>query len=360
MRLEFGRRAYPPTMYSNRQMDALKLLQAFTAIPAPPGQEGALADELERQVSSLGHTATRDAKGNVIVRLGESKPRIVITAHMDEIAMLVLRIEPDGTLRVTSMGGLYPWKLGEGPVEILAQSGPIPGVLGFGSIHTNDSSSRAQQARERSLEWSLASVFTGLDAEALAKLGVRPGTRVVVARSRRDIVHLGEFVSGYFLDDRADLVSWVLALAQLGQSEHVLFAATAAEEVGGEGAQYLLHEVHPDICIALELSPMVSDAPSILNASPSIWVNDSYSATASGDLDLIAEVAASCDLPIQYQAFSRGGSDASCAASKGLCARPFTLGLPMENSHGFEIMHRDAMTQLTKLTVALIERLLRD
>jgi putative aminopeptidase FrvX len=32
----------------------------------------------------------------------------------------------------------------------------------------------------------------------------------------------------------------------------------------------------------------------------------------------------------------------------------------MENSHGFEIMHRDAMTQLTKLTVALIERLLRD
>jgi putative aminopeptidase FrvX len=61
---------------------------------------------------------------------------------------------------------------------------------------------------------------------------------------------------------------------------------------------------------------------------------------------------------LQFQALSRGGSDASCAASHGLCGRPITLGLPMQNSHGYEIMHPGAMSELARLLVALIDRLL--
>jgi putative aminopeptidase FrvX len=170
-------------------------------------------------------------------------------------------------------------------------------------------------------------------------------------------LELGDHLAGYFLDDRADLVSWLLALEGLGAQDGVLFAATSAEEVGGEGAQYLLHELRPEICIALELAPIVPDAPSNLSAAPSVWANDGYAASAAADIDLVAQVGSEVGLELQFQAFSRGGSDASCAASKGLCARPFTLGLPMENSHGFEIMHKDAMTQLAALTVALVNRL---
>lgn len=338
-------------------MDALDLLRRLTEIPAPPGQETNLAAELDSLVRDLGHGPELDAKGNLIVRLGSSKPRIIVTAHMDEIAMLVRRVLPDGTLSVTSLGGLYPWKLGEGPVDILAGSGIIPGVLGFGSIHTNDPASRAQRARQAPLDWASASVFTGREAGELEEMGVRPGTRVVVARSRRQILELGDYLAGYFLDDRADLVSWLLALEDIELSDEVAFVATSAEEVGGEGAQYLLHKLHPEICIALELGPIVPDAPSQISASPSVWVNDGYSAPAAADLDLIDRVAMRIGQKVQFQAFSRGGSDASCAASKGLCARPFTLGLPMENSHGFEIMHKDAMEQLALLTTALIAEL---
>lgn len=338
-------------------MKSLELLKRLTAIPAPPGQEGALAADLNELLAAVGRHGTVDAKGNLVVRSGKTKPRIVVTAHMDEIAMLVRRVHVNGTLDVTSLGGLYPWKLGEGPVEVLAASGAIPGVLGFGSIHTDAPGARAQSARETPLDWASASVFTGMEGEELVTRGVRPGTRVVVARSRRTILEMGEYVAGYFLDDRADLVSWLLALEELGEVAGVVFAATSAEEVGGEGAQYLLHEFRPEICIALELGPYVEDAPSELIAAPSVWVNDAYSAMAASDLDLLADVASDAGIPVQWQAFSRGGSDASCAASVGLCARPFTLGLPMENSHGFEIMHRDAMDELAALCQALVRRL---
>jgi putative aminopeptidase FrvX len=169
---------------------------------------------------------------------------------------------------------------------------------------------------------------------------------------------MGDLVAGYFLDDRADLVSWLLALNALkDRPVSAIFAATAAEEVGGEGALFLLQRLRPAICIALELGPAVPDAPVELTDQPTLWVNDGYSAMAASDVELVEMAAREVGLDIQYQALSRGGSDASCAAHHGLCARPITLGLAMENSHGYEVMHSGAMQQLANLTVELVRRL---
>ena len=99
------------------------------------------------------------------------RPDIVVMAHLDEIALLVVRVEGDGRLAVTSLGGAYPWKWGEGPLQILASDGPLDGILSFGSIHTNDGGSVAAQARERALTWTDARVFTGLSVRELEGTG---------------------------------------------------------------------------------------------------------------------------------------------------------------------------------------------
>jgi putative aminopeptidase FrvX len=276
---------------------------------------------------------------------------------MDEIAMMVKSIGPNGSLTVGSLGGLYPWKLGEGPVQIMARSGSIPGILSFGSIHTADSRSVGRAAAS-GLEWGMTRVLTGLSKNELLSRGVHPGTRIVVAPERRKIINLNHLIGSYFLDDRADLVSMLLTLESLkGLHADVMFVATASEEVGGEGALFHLQACRPDVCIALELGPNVEDAPVELSRNPTVWVTDSYSTMSALDIDLVADTAAELDLALQYQALSSGGSDASCAASHGLCARPITLGLPISNSHGFEIMHPDAMAALAQLTEALVRKL---
>jgi len=339
-------------------VDPLALLEELISIPGPAGQEEAVAVALERHARALGLNGELDAKGNFIVKLGEGTPDIVVTAHMDEIAMIVKEVRPDGTLLVTSLGGLHPWKLGEGPVDILAQTGEIPGVFGFGSIHTEDPSATSVKARDKGVAWTMGSVFTGLSAEVLSANGVRPGTRVVVAQKKRALSRLGDHVAGYFLDDRADLVSWLLTLEALAKENvNVWFVASAAEEVGGEGALFFLQNVRPAVCIALELGPNVPDARVELTAIPTVWSIDGYAATKASDLDLLDDLGKGLGMTLQFQAFSRGGSDASCAASHGLCARPITLGLPMANSHGYEIMHKDAMAELARLTIALIRKL---
>src|SRR5205085_2936640 len=139
--------------------------------------------------------------------------------------------------------GAYPWKWGEGPVELMAGGGFVPGVLSFGCIHTNSPASVAQQARQLPLTWDMAYVFTGLDSAELDTRGVRPGTRVVLSRDRRSVREMGDFAASYFVDDRADLVAMLLALESLARKPlpaGVVFAATVYEETGGEGARYLM------------------------------------------------------------------------------------------------------------------------
>jgi putative aminopeptidase FrvX len=334
-------------------MPAIELLQELANVPAPPGQECELAALVVNKAQGLGFEPQFDPKGNVLIHVGPGDdPKIVVTAHLDELALMCTGIYQDGALEVAAMGGLHPWKWGESPVEILA-SEPIPGVLSFGSVHTESPAATATQAKSQAVQWDQTRVFTGRAPDALEGLGVRPGTRVAMARSRRQLTRLGEFVAGYFLDDRADLATWLIMLERFAANPPaapILFAATVSEEVGGHGALYLLQRIRPDHCLALELGPIVPDSPADLCEIPTVWAFDSFAATDPRDLDILAGLG----MPVQFQALSSGGSDATCAASHGLCARPVTLGIPMDNSHGYEIVHRDGIDRLAELASAYI------
>ena len=345
--------------------DALELVRELVALPGPPGQEGRVREAVAAHADRLGCARETDARGNLLLSVPGAgrvpdRPDIVVMAHLDEIALLVVGAEADGRLAVTNLGGAYPWKWGEGPVQILASGGDLTGILSFGSIHTNDGGSVAAQARERALTWGDARVWTGLSAAALAARGIRAGTRVVLHPSRRVLAEMGEFVSAPFLDDRADLAALLLALEGLTDLDpsRVLFAATAAEEVGGQGALWLLRQRPATVGIALEIGPRVPESPFALDDQPTVWVNDGYSAMQARDIDLVARAGRGIGQSPHFQALSRGGSDASCAASHGLVARPITLAFAAENSHGHEIMHRGAVPNLAALLAATLAEVL--
>lgn len=345
--------------------DALAIVRELTRLPGPPGQEKLVRDAVAAHAERLGCIHETDARGNLLLSVpGASRlpdhPHTVVMAHLDEIALLVVRVEDGGSLVVANLGGVFPWKWGEGPVQILASAGPLDGILSFGSIHTTDPSSAASAARERALTWADTRVFTGLPAETLAQHGVRAGTRVVLHPSRRTWTEMGDFVAAPFLDDRADLAALMTALEAAPDldPERTLFAATAAEEVGGHGALWLLRQRPAEVGIALEIGPRVPESLFLLDDQPTVWVNDSYAAMQAADIDSVARAAQGIGQTPHFQALSRGGSDASCAASHGLVARPVTLAFAAENSHGCEIMHRNAVPNLSALLLAVLQEIL--
>ena len=118
----------------------------------------AVAAWLTQRLTSMGYAPQSDYKGNVLVHLdGKSGgPNVLVTAHMDEIALMITKIEDDGKIRVTAYGGVYTWKWGEGPVDILTRYGALPGILSYGCIHTNDEKSVVEYARHHPLGWDKA------------------------------------------------------------------------------------------------------------------------------------------------------------------------------------------------------------
>ena len=64
-------------------------------------------------------------------------------AHMDELSMLVKRLEPDGSLYLTPLGTMYPANFGLGPVAVLGDNQTLCGVLSLGSEHTTKESQRS-------------------------------------------------------------------------------------------------------------------------------------------------------------------------------------------------------------------------
>jgi putative aminopeptidase FrvX len=352
--------------------DWLTLLEELVAAPGPPGQEDAVRAVVAERAERLGCAHETDARGNLLLSLpGAGRvpdaPDVVVMAHLDEIALLVVRAEDDGRLVVTPLGGLYPWKWGECPVSILAEDGPITGIVSFGGIHSNDPSYAPAQARERALTWADARVFTGLSRDALEARGVRAGTRVALHPSRRAVTDLGDFVAAPFLDDRADLVALLLALEHMAEEggggldpARILFAATASEEVGGQGALWLLGRRPARVGIALEIGPRVPESPFPLDGQPAVWVQDTYAAMQAGDIALVARAARGIGQTPHFQALSRGGSDASCAAAAGLVARPITLAFKAENSHGLEVTHRESVPNLAALLGATLREVLAE
>ncbi len=69
-------------------IDRDRLVRTFldlVAIDSPSGDEEAIADELERRFRDLAVTASQDAHGNVLGRLGGQGEPILLSAHMDTV-----------------------------------------------------------------------------------------------------------------------------------------------------------------------------------------------------------------------------------------------------------------------------------
>ncbi|ELQ15168.1 aminopeptidase [Pseudomonas fluorescens BRIP34879] len=94
---------------------------------------------------------TVDRAGNVIGCIKAScdvdpAEGIQIMAHLDEIAMVVKLVDEAGTLQVEALGGAQPISFEVAPVDILGDSGSLPGVLSFGSMHSSGGTTPLQRS----------------------------------------------------------------------------------------------------------------------------------------------------------------------------------------------------------------------
>jgi len=320
----------------------LALFDELLDIPAPSGHEDAFAAFLVRRLGEWGYKSIVDDAGNVVVRVDgerEGAPLVCLAAHIDEIGMIVTGIESDGNLRVTRSGGLFPWKLGEGPAEILGDRETILGAVSAGSGH-----SRSVVSQE--LTWERVRVLTGLTPRSLRERGVRIGSPIVPAPGVRGPFLFGDasdpMVGSWTFDNRLGVAA-VLQLLQRAKDDSLkprcpfLVAFTVQEEIGCHGAKILANRERPDVFVAVDGSPLVPECPIALDGRPGIRSKDRVATYDTGLFSDLCRLSADAGVELQPVVYDGAASDASLVYSIGASPRVACLGYVRASSHGFEV-----------------------
>ncbi len=100
----------------------------------------------------------------------------MVTAHMDEVGLIVQHITPDGFIRVKILGGILEQALPDQRWTILGRNGPVPAVTGLRTTHV-------LPASQRGVVWSLDDTF--LDVGATSQRTSSASAFVPATASRR-------------------------------------------------------------------------------------------------------------------------------------------------------------------------------
>ncbi len=236
-------------------MDIFKLLQTLTETPGPSGYEQNIARAIQEVWKPYTHSQTIDRMGSLIaVKEGSGagpRPRLLLAAHLDEIALMVTSIESynnQGFLKVTNVGGIDIRHLYGQRVVVHGQR-DLPGVVGClpGNM-------LPPERQNRPFGFEDLVVDVGLPVEAV-KTAVSIGDFISFHQPLRRL--MGSLISGKALDNRASVAAVTVCLEYLQNRHHtwdVLAIATSQEETRLLGAFTSAYAERPDAAIAIDVT----------------------------------------------------------------------------------------------------------
>jgi putative aminopeptidase FrvX len=342
------------------QNQLLALLSELITCHAPPGEEREIEAVIRREFEASGVKVWQDDATNLVAHRPGPGPKVMVCAHKDEIGLIVTQVQEDGRLRVENCGGAWPWKYGEGPVEVIGDGGQlVRAILSVGSVHATAGPIH-ELKYNRALTWEQVTLFTGLSPAQLAESGVHMGSRAVIARERKQVQRLGDYIASFALDDRMGLVALIAGLRQLAVSPDLkadlYFVATHGEEVGMLGAVRAAQLIQPELCVALDTSPVAHGVPLVVDARPVIWYGEAAFNTKA-ECDTLLRLAHELGMGAQPCVYRAAASDAGRIRQTGLAGRTVCFGFARDNSHGFEIAHVDSLVNVTRLLVEYLRQL---
>ncbi len=287
------------------------LLKTLTEAFGVSGQEQEVAGILREHVSPHCDKVETDALRNVIAIKSGSKgsPKVMLTAHMDEIGLMVMYIEKSGTLRFKSIGGVDPRVLVSKSVYVGRNR--IPGVIGAKPIHL-------QKREEADKPFDLDGLFIDIGAKDKdeAERLVNLGDGIIFATKYEDIGNTRAKAKAF--DDRIGCAVLARLLMMEKRWDFTIQGVfTAQEEVGGRGAQVASYALEPDIAIAFE-GTTASDVPgskehlysTSLGKGPALTHADASFVADPRLVRRLMEVAEAKGIPYQMRELTTGGTDA--------------------------------------------------
>lgn len=346
--------------------DTARLLKALSEAPGPSAFEEEVRRIVVSEFTALGARIEYDGLGSVLATLPgpTTGPRIMVTAHMDEVGMMVQHITPDGFIRVKLLGGILEQALPDQRWTILGRKGPVTAISGLRTTHVTPPS-------QRGVVWSLEDTFLDVGArsrEEVEQLGIRPGDGIAPL-SEFLVMPNGRY-AGKAWDDRVGLGVMIAAARRLRAQgvtlpAQVVWVATTQEEIGLRGAQTAVQKARPDLGISIEAGvsadyPVIgpTQAQERLGGGPGIFLLDSSMIPNRKLRDFFFEVATAAKVPLQPNVLTGYGEDGAEIQRFDTGRPSVNMTVPTRYLHGHTgIIQRSDFDGAVELLIQVLTRL---
>ena len=347
-------------------MNIIKVKEVLKTVAeafGPPGYEEEVRDILRKYFSKMGEIIY-DKLGSIVVKIkGKSEgPKILFTAHMDEVGFLVKNITKEGFLKFLPLGGWWaPVVLGSRVIVKNSKGKKFIGVVGTTPPHQ-------MKEEERKRIPQIDDLFIDLgffkDTDIKKKTGIQLGDPIVPYASYLD------FGNGNLLckawDDREGCARLIMLGEELKNGDFsgtVYLAGTVQEEVGLRGATTVAELIKPDIAFAFDVS-LASDTPGAkpsdhgekLGGGPGIVIWDKTMVPNRILRDIVVKIAEENDIPYHFTPVP-GGYDTGKIHLSNIGVPSLAVGIPTRYIHSSNsILNVDDVVNAVKLFKIFVEK----
>lgn len=310
----------------------MKLLERLCKCNGISGDEGKVRELIIEEIKPYADSITVDNLGNLIVHKqgkNRAKSRLMLSAHMDEVGLMVTDITSDGYLKFDEVGGIdRRVLLGK---SVTVGMNRINGVIGVKPIHLckGDEVGRIPELSEMYID-------IGADSKENAVEYIKYGDSIDFVS---DFNVTADSITSKALDDRFGC----LVLIELIRSEleyDMDFAFVVQEEVGLRGAKVAAYTVDPDFALVIETTtaadvPEIDENKQVCNLSDGavISVMDRRTIYDKEMIALAFDCAEKSKIKAQYKRAVVGGNDAGVIHSSRSGVRTLAVSLPCRYLH---------------------------
>ena len=335
----------------------LKTFERLLAVDSTTGQYEQIQALVGTMLDELGVPWRATHKGGVIADLGGEGRALAVTAHLDDIGLMVRHLNADGTLNVCPVGGLYPFYCVTENVRVHTRDGK---VYSGAVCRTPNSIHVTEEELRNVLPDFRTNVCVVLDEDVhsaadVRALGIETGD--MIALEPRFRLENG-YLKSRFVDDKACVAVLLTAIKALKEAAAPLprkvYAYFACFEEIGHGTVWL-PEGTEDI-LSLDIAPTGPQQNSD-ERKVSIFAKDSRFPYHWGMTNELRETAIEAGVDYVMDVFTpHYGTDGDFSVLAGYDIRHAAIGPGTANSHGYERTHLDGLRSTYELLISYLMR----
>jgi len=306
------------------------ILENYSNALGGGGDEKEIRELIYKDIKEYAKNIKIDPLGNLQgVQNKKTDKFILLTAHMDEVALIVEKIESSGLISFKSLGGFVE-KILPG-TNVVVGKDKIPGIIGLKSYHIMSQS-------ERETSPTIKNLFIDIGASSDKEVNCKPGD-IIYFTSK--FFEQNDCYFGKAFDDRAGCSAITSILKDNEAKLSIAFSYNTQEEVGLRGGAVCAWNFENIVfnlnlegttCSDRDLDKNYSPSTE-LNKGPAITIMDRTSIANRKLLEFVCDIAEKNSIPYQFKQTVTGGTDAGYIHKTKEGIPSITLSVPVRYIH---------------------------